>query len=434
MTECFRLPTLCLPRPGLDLSRWAVVACDQYTAEPEYWQQAEALVGDAPSTLRLIFPEVYLEHAEAPARIGRIQVAMQQVQAQGLLVDHAGTVLVERTVDGRTRRGLMLELDLEHYDFSPTSTSRIRPTEGTIVARLAPRIAVRRQAALELPHILVLIDDPDGTVIEPLAATREALAPLYDTPLMLGGGQVRGFAVDAARAATALQALSALAEPARFEQRHGVPSGTPPLLMAVGDGNHSLATAKALWDETKATLGPDHPSRWALVEVENIHDKALHFAPIHRLLFGVTGDLRAALRQALGEHVRVTRVPNADTMRQHVSTAPAGTQAIGLIEPGTGCSVIDITAPPSPLAVGTLQPLLDAFLQQGGATQIDYVHGDDVIERLGQQPGCAGFHVPALGKHELLTRVVHGGPLPRKTFSMGEAHEKRYYVEARRIR
>jgi hypothetical protein len=202
----------------------------------------------------------------------------------------------------------------------------------------------------------------------------------------------------------------------------------------VGDGNHSLATAKALWDETKAALGPDHPSRWALVEVENIHDPALHFAPIHRLLFGVTGDLRAALRQALGEHVRVTPVADAGTMRQRVAAAPAGTQAIGLIEPATGCSVIDISAPPSPLAVGTLQPLLDAFLQQGGAAQIDYVHGDDVIERLGRQPGCAGFHVPALGKHELLTRVVHGGPLPRKTFSMGEAHEKRYYVEARRIR
>jgi hypothetical protein len=430
----FRLPRLCLPRPGTDLSRWAVVACDQYTSEPGYWQRAEQVVGDAPSTLRLIFPEVFLEAGDAPARIRHIQAAMRDYQARGLFVEHDGAVLVERSVDGHTRRGLMLELDLEHYDFSPTSSSLIRPTEGTIVARLAPRIAIRRDAELELPHILVLIDDPGCTVIEPLAAARTDLAPLYDAELMLGGGRVAGFAVGAAAGERAAQALSALARPAVFEQRHGVPAGTPPMLFAVGDGNHSLATAKAIWDQARATVGPDHPSRWALVEVENIHDPALHFAPIHRLLFGIKADLRAALAEAFGSRVTVTPVGGGDAMRQRVAAPAAGTQVLGLIEPGRGCSVIEIVDPPSPLAVGTLQPLLDRLLQQGGATQIDYVHGDDVIERLGQGAGNTGFHVPALGKHELLTRVVHDGPLPRKTFSMGEAHEKRYYVEARRIR
>ena len=438
MTAGVRLPRLCLPRPGIDLSRWAVVACDQYTSEPEYWQQVEQIVGGAPSTLQLIFPEVHLEAADAAQRIGRIQAAMQQLLAQGQLVEHEGAVLVERTVDGRTRRGLMLELDLEHYDFSPTSSSRIRPTEGTIVARLAPRIAVRRQAALELPHILVLIDDPGHTVIEPIAAESAAesaaLPLLYDTALMLDGGRVSGRAVDATRGAAALAALHALAQPAVFEPRYGVPPGTPPMLFAVGDGNHSLATAKALWDEMRATAGPDHPARWALVEVENIHDPALHFAPIHRLLFGVTADLRGVLAEAFGSHVTVSPVADAAAMRQRVAAAPPGTQVIGLIEPDRGCSVITLAEAPAPLAVGSLQPLLDRVLQKGGAAQIDYVHGDDVIERLGRQPGCAGFHLPGLSQHELLTRVVHGGPLPRKTFSMGEAHEKRYYVEARRIR
>ena len=430
----FRLPRLCLPRPGTDLSRWAVVACDQYTSEPEYWQQVEQAVGDAPSTLRLIYPEVFLEAGDAALRIQRIQAAMRDYQARGLFVDHDGPVLVERRVDGRTRRGLMLELDLEHYDFSPTSSSLIRPTEGTIVARLAPRIAVRRDAGLELPHILVLIDDPGCTVIEPLAAAHQDLAPLYDAELMLGGGRVAGFAVGAAAGERAAQALSALARPAVFEQRHGVPAGTPPMLFAVGDGNHSLATAKAIWDQARATVGPDHPSRWALVEVENIHDPALHFAPIHRLLFGVQADLRAALAAAFGARTTVTSCDSAATMRHRVQAVAQGAQAFGLIEPGARFSVVEIPEPPAALAVGSLQGFVDGLLAQGGATQVDYVHGDDVIERLGQVAGSAGFHVPGLGKHELLNRVVRSGPLPRKTFSMGEAHEKRYYVEARRIR
>ncbi len=430
----FRLPRICLPRPGVDLAKWAVVACDQYTSEPEYWHRAELEVGSAPSSLRLIFPEVYLESADAPARIARIQHAMRSDLAQGLFIERDGAIVVERNVDGQTRRGLMLELDLEHYDFRADSTSLIRPTEGTIVARLAPRIAVRRDAELELPHILVLIDDPTGSVIEPIAAARAELTRLYDTPLMLGGGQVTGYAVDAARGERAVQALSALAQPQAFAQRYGVPAGTPAMLFAVGDGNHSLATAKAIWQQSKATLGMAHPSRWALVEVENIHDAALHFAPIHRLLFGVRADVRAALAAAFGSRVTLADVPSAALMREHVQGTPDGQQAVGLIGPGARFCVVTFTAAPSSLAVGTLQPLIDRLLEQGGAAQVDYVHGDDVLDRLAQQADCVGFHLAGLSKHELLRRVVHEGPLPRKTFSLGEAHQKRYYVEARRIR
>jgi hypothetical protein len=436
----FRLPTLCLPRPGTDLARWAVIACDQYTSEPAYWSRVAEIVGTAPSTLHLTFPEVYLEAPDAPARIARIQQTMRDYLAQDLLGEHQGAVYVERTVDGRTRRGLMLELDLEHYDFSAQSSSLIRPTEGTIVARLAPRLAVRRGAALELPHILVLIDDPEGTVIEPLADARGRLQRLYAAELMLGGGHVAGHAVDAARGRHVLQALQALAQPARFEERYAVPAGTPPMLFAMGDGNHSLAAAKAVWDETKGGVPPGHPARYALVEVVNIHDPALHFAPIHRVLFGVRMDVRAALRAAFGERLRIVEVPDAAVMRAGVERASAAQggegrpQVFGLIEPGSRCCMAQIEDAPATLAVGSLQPVIDGILERGGAASIDYVHGDDVLERLALQPGCAGFHLPTLGKHELLKRVVHDGPLPRKTFSMGEAHEKRYYVEARRIR
>ncbi len=430
----FRVPRTCLPRAGVDLSRWAVVACDQYTSEPDYWRTVAQFVGQAPSTLHLTFPEVFLGNADAPDRIARIQAAMRDYLAQGLLQEREGAIYVERTVGGHTRRGLMLELDLAHYDYAATSTSLIRPTEGTIVSRLAPRIEVRRAAELELPHVLVLIDDPGCTVIEPLAAARAALQPLYQTPLMQGGGDLAGWLVPEGLMATAAQALCALGTPQACAARYALPPGTPPMLFAVGDGNHSLATAKAIWESHKDSLGPQHPSRYALVEVENIHDPALHFEPIHRVLFGVTLDVRQALLQAFGDRLTCTDMPNAEAMRQRVQATAASGQACGLIGPGERFAVLAFRDAPSPLVVGTIQAFIDGLLAQGGAAEVDYVHGDDVLERLGQQPGHIGWHLPVLGKSELLGRVLRSGPLPRKTFSMGEAHEKRFYMEARRIR
>jgi len=430
----YRLPRLLLPRPGIDLRKWAVIACDQYTSEPEYWRRVAEEVGDAPSTLHLIFPEVYLEQDDAAARIEAIQQAMKRYLADGLLVEHVGAVYVERRLGARVRRGLMLELDLECYDFSAESTSLIRPTEGTMVARLAPRIAVRSGAELEVPHILVLIDDPDGTVIEPLATARTTLAPLYETELMLGGGHVAGFAVDAARGQQVVRALQALADPRACAQRYGMPDGTPPMLFAMGDGNHSLATAKSMWERIKATAGVDHPSRWALVEVVNIHDQALAFEPIHRLLFGVKVDVRATLRQQFGDRVTFTDVPSGEAMRARLRDLPQDRQAAGLIGPGGRFATAEFTDPPSSLAVGTLQPFVDQLVEAGSAANVDYVHGDEALQRLAQQPGCVGLHIGTVGKSELLKRVVRGGPLPRKAFSMGESDEKRFYVEARRIR
>lgn len=430
----FRLPRMLLPRPGIDLRKWAVVACDQHTAEPGYWEQVAREVGDAPSTLQLIFPEVYLGASDAQARIARIRQAMRRYLADGVFVDHDGAVLVQRSVDGRTRRGLMLELDLEHYDYGAGSTSLIRPTEGTMVERLAPRIEVRRDAPLELPHILVLIDDPQRTVIEPLAAGIGAQRLLYETELMGGGGHLAGHALGAALGAQAARSLQALADPQAFAARYGVPEGTPALLFAMGDGNHSLAAAKAIWREARARVGMDHPSRYALVEVVNIHDPALDFAAIHRLLFDVVEDPRRALMGAFGARVACSDVASASEMRARVAAAAGGPRvAAGLIGPGARFSVVEIAEPPSPLAVATWQPFIDSLLGRGLAREVDYVHGDAALERLALQPGRVGVHFAAIGKSELMRRVVHEGPTPRKTFSMGEAHEKRYYVEARRI-
>ena len=429
----FRLPNLLLPRPGTDLRRWSVIACDQYTSDPGYWTRVAAEVGDAPSTLQLIFPEVFLAAPDKAGRVARIQAAMRRYQAEGLLVAHDGAVLVERTLeDGRVRRGLMLELDLEHYDFSPSSTSLIRPTEGTIVERLAPRIEVRRDADLELPHILVLIDDPGRTVIEPLVGL--PLAPLYDIELMLHGGRVAGRALDAAANARVVQALAALADAGAFAARHALPAGTPPMLFAVGDGNHSLATAKACWEQMKGRVAPDHPARWALVEVVNIHDPALAFSPIHRLLFGVRGDLRDALAAHFGSRLRVSEQPTGAAMRAALAALPRSRHAAGLVQPGGRFALVEVDAPATTLDVATFQGFVDTLLQQSGAREVDYVHGDAALESLAQAEGAAGLHLGALGKSELIGRVARDGPLPRKSFSMGEADEKRFYLEARRIR
>lgn len=434
--NCFRSPHLLLPRTGIDLQRWSVIACDQYTSDRGYWERVAGQVGDAPSTLHLILPEVFLASADKSERIARIQATMRRYLAEGLLRDHAGAVLVERSLpDGRMRRGLMLELDLEHYDHAPTSTSLIRPTEGTIVERIAPRVEVRQGAELELPHILVLIDDPQRTVIEPLAAQRARLKPLYDTPLMQGGGRVAGLALDANAQAQLLQALQALGDGAGFAARHGLPPDTPPMLFAMGDGNHSLATAKACWERIKATAGPDHPARWALVEVENIHDAALEFSPIHRLLVGVAGEIRQALVAHFGARVRIVDQPDAAAMRAALAALPRSEHAAGLVQPGGRHALVVVAdAPAAQLDVATFQGFVDALLAQGGAREVDYVHGDDALAQLAGAEGNAGLHLATLGKSELIGRVARHGPLPRKSFSMGEADEKRFYLEARRIR
>lgn len=430
-----QIPQVYLPKSGTDLTKWAVIACDQFTSEPEYWNEVEKIVGDAPSTLNLTFPEVYLEKPGEEEQIQNIQASMRKYLAEGILQPHDGLIYIERTVAGKTRKGIMLCLDLESYDYNKGSPSLIRATEGTIVDRLPPRIKVRQGAAFELPHILVLIDDPTHTVIEPLSKAKSNLEKLYDFDLMLDSGHLAGYAVNNDLENQVVAALRNLAKPETFAAKYDVNKDEPVLLFAMGDGNHSLATAKAIWEKMKPNVGMDHPSRYALVEIENVHDDGLEFEPIHRVLFNLKKDLFAELEKTFGSNFTYTKVANMDEMVKRVDSAKGEKQAIGLVGGGRlrEFGVIELSNTESNLAVGTIQAFLDDFLKDGGAEKIDYVHGKDVVEKLALQPGNAGFYLAGMHKSELFKTVILDGALPRKTFSMGEAREKRFYMEARKI-
>ncbi len=433
------LPTILFPRPGVDLTRWAVIACDQYTAEPEYWDAVDRLVGTAPSTLYLTFPEVYLGKGDAAARIAAINAAMERYLADGILQELApGFVLLDRqTAHVPSRKGLVVALDLEHYDYLPGAQTLIRATEGTILDRLPPRIRVREKAPIELPHIMVLIDDPEHTVIEPLFA--QVLPPLYDFELMRSAGRLRGWHVAAPAVIEQVGlALERLADPQRFRTHYG---SDRVMLYAMGDGNHSFATAKAIWEQLKASAPDraaimDHPARYALVELVNVHDPGLEFEAIHRVLFEVdTDDLLACARAhfaAIGTPCRIDWLTNAAALRTAQAVAPAGSHAIPFIAGGRH-GLLTVTRPHLVLAVATLQEFLDAYLAAGGRGHIDYIHGAAAVERLATSADAIGFLLPALSKHELFRTIVRDGALARKTFSMGEADEKRFYLECRRI-
>lgn len=431
-----QIPQVYLPKKGIDLTKWAVIACDQFTSQPEYWEKAAEIVGDSPSTLNLILPEVYLEKPGEAERIVSIQATMRRYLDEGILQPREGLIYVERTVGGKTRRGLMLCLDLEHYDYTKGSTSLIRATEGTIIERLPPRMKIRTGAALELPHILVLIDDPKRTVLEPLGEAKAKLEKLYDFDLMLGSGHLTGYAVSEALEDQVVAALRGLARPEVFASKYKIGKDKPVLLFAMGDGNHSLATAKAVWERIKPEVGLSHPARYALVEIENVHDEGLEFEPIHRVLFGLKKNIFASLQHHFGHDFTLTHVNSAAEMIARVDRARGARHTIGVVSDGgwVNYGVIEIANPSSNLPVGTLQAFLDVFMKEAGADKIDYVHGGEVVVKLGAQAGNVGFYIPGMDKSDLFKTVILDGALPRKTFSMGEADEKRFYVEARRIR
>ncbi len=425
------VPEVLLPKPALDLQRWAVIAVDQFTSEPEYWEQVEDFVGDEPSTLQLTLPEIYLGSEEEPERIRSIRNTMRQYLRAGLLRTRNGMVYVERGFKGKIRKGLLLCLDLERYDYNDGSKSLIRATEGTIVNRLPPRMKIREGAPLELPHIVVLIDDPERTVIEPVSLDKRNMEKLYDFDLMLGGGRLAGYGVNDESGVVA--ALRRLAEPSAFASRCGI-GNQPLMLFAVGDGNHSLAAAKAVWEKVKPQVGMDHPARYALAELENIHDEGIRFEPIHRILYGVERDFMADLRSTFGTRIILDKVPSADTMVSATQLASSGHgPRFGIIGEGRTYTVGEFTNTTSPHPLTDLQPFLDEFVRSEGAEEIDYVHGEDTLLRMCTQPEVIGIYLPVMNKSELFRSVVLNGALPRKAFSMGEARTKRFYMEARRL-
>lgn len=406
------------------LTKWAVVACDQYTSQPEYWQRVDNYVGDAPSTLRLILPESKLESDNVDQEIQKINQTMEEYLAEERLRELEDVmILLERKLSsGKTRLGLIGKLDLEQYSYEKGSGTPIRATEGTVLSRIPPRMAVRRNAPIELPHIMVLVDDPDKKIIEPLLKkeSKKQMQMIYSATLMEKGGRVSGWLLSTEQAAKVQDQLTALGNPERFAQFYHA-EGKPVLTYAMGDGNHSLATAKACWEELKPTLSPaereTHPARYALVELVNLHDDSLEFEPIHRVLFGV--DPQKLLADFLAAY------PDAH------EGAGEGHQ-ITYVLPGKK-GVITVPHPTAQLEVGTLQTFLDRYLEENGG-KIDYIHGEDVVEQLASQPDSIGFLLPPMGKDQLFPTVIFDGALPRKTFSMGEAHDKRFYLEARKIK
>lgn len=433
------VPEVLLPNAKVALDRWAVIACDQYTSQPEYWQKVADLVGDAPSTLRLIYPEVFLgePEPEARARITDICASMQRYLDEGVLRAHEGFVYLERQVGDRTRRGLITCLDLDAYDYNKGSASLIRATEGTILSRLPPRMKVREGAPLELPHIMVLIDDPEDSVIGPLRENKASLEKLYDFELMLTGGHLTGYAANAEGEAGVVSALRRLRDPETFASKYAVDPATPVLLYAMGDGNHSLATAKAIWENLKkaakdpAALAAD-PRRYALVELVNLHDDAMVFEPIHRVLFDVKTDLIAEMKAHFGDRATFSDVPDLARMTAAVEASTSAKQRFGIVSE-TGHQVVELEDAGSNLPIGSLQAFLDPVLEAKGASEIDYVHGTEALSDLGRRPKNLGFFLPAMDKHDLFKTVILDGALPRKTFSMGEADEKRFYMECRRL-
>ena len=385
--------------PKKDFEKWSVVACDQYTSEPEYWNDVEKLVGDAPSALRIILPEIYLS-SDNTERVNAINKTMQEYLDGDVFDLHENSMIyVERESGGSVRRGVVGLIDLEDYDYRRGATSAIRATEATVLERIPPRVQIRRDAPLELPHILLLIDDPSKTVIEPLAEEKKDFEQAYGFELMKNGGHIDGYFLSGEATERVQNALEAL-----------IADKDDKLLFAVGDGNHSLATAKECYNLTKTPL-----ARYALVEVVNIHDDSIQFEPIYRVLFNVDAEDFIEKFSAYTDE-----------------NGGAATQLFEYITPEcSGELKVKATAK---LPVGTLQTFIDGYMKDNPGVKIDYIHGKEVVRNLCRQEGTLGFIFEGMGKDELFPAITADGSLPRKTFSMGHAEDKRYYIEARRIK
>ncbi len=410
--NAFSSANILLPK-NVDMEKWAVIACDQFTSDPAYWQRVRAKAGDSLSTIHLILPEAELT-ADRKAAVEAINAAMADYYEKGVFAEYQNAyIYVERTLEnGSIRPGLIGMVDLEQYDYNPGSVSPIRATERTVLERIPPRKEIRKDAPLEFPHVLMLCDDHDRCLIEPIAAVKEQLPVVYDFNLMEEGGHIKGWLVQGDTAKAFDERLTAYA--ATYEEKYAGLSGAK-VLLAVGDGNHSLATAKSCYEELKArNPGVDlsgHPARYALVELENIHDESQVFEPIHRIITHVDA-------AALLSYLKQFCVEDGFCVEYCA---------------GSKKGVLNLDKSRGELAVAVLQELLDDYLAANSG-EIDYIHGEDELMALAAGEDAVGFLLPAMGKGQLFRGVIDRGVLPRKTFSMGHAREKRYYLEGRIIK
>ncbi|MDE5755635.1 MAG: DUF1015 domain-containing protein [Clostridia bacterium] len=411
MKDTVKIPKILLPKATVDKSKWSVIACDQFTSQPDYWERLDKFVGDAPSTLRIIFPEVYLEGGDKQERIKTINANMQKYLQDGIFEEFEGFVLVERiTPDGQKRLGLVIAVDLEDYEYTPQNDALIKATEKTVVERLPARIEVRKGACLESPHIMMLMDDRNEKIIENLYARRSELEIAYDFTLNMGGGSIKGYKIKDCK--SVIDALGSLLDKKTLKEKYG---SDKPILFAVGDGNHSLATAKECWNNIKKTLDKDelttHPARYALCELVNLHDKSLQFQPIHRAVFGVGEEFIEYMKSELdklqgGSEVRVVYGDKTYSWKASSNASDA---------------------------IADIQHLMDEYNKSHKDMIIDYIHGDEHLLNVAKEKNAVAVFMPCLEKDGLFDYVVRRGVLPRKSFSMGHAEDKRYYLECRVI-
>lgn len=415
----FKRGNILIPK-NVDMEKWSVVACDQFTSEPEYWKELDSIVGDAPSTLRITLPEIYLEENDVEERIKKINSTMEEYLNKDLFTELIDSMIyLERTqADGKIREGLMGIVDLEDYSYEKGSQTLIRATEKTVIERIPPRVKVRENALLELPHIMILIDDEKKDIIESLKEEVTDNDIVYDFELNMNGGHIRGYKLNENSMNEIDSKLEKLADKDYFESKYGV-TDKGVLLFAMGDGNHSLATAKACYENLKKTMSEEeylnNPARYALVELVNLHSSALEFEAINRVIFDTD---KENLLNELQKYYNI----NKDGNGQKVRVITDNLNEDWYIE-----------NPKSNIAVGSIQMFLDEYLKDHKG-KIDYIHGEDVTTELGSKEGNVGFIFDAMEKCDLFKTVILDGALPRKTFSMGHANDKRYYLEARKIK
>ena len=408
-----------LPK-DVDMTKWSVVACDQYTSEPEYWKEVEKEVGSSPSTLNLILPELYLEDTDVEDRIKKINKTMEEYLDESMFNEYKDTMIyLERTQkDGKVREGLMAMVDLEDYSYEKGSQTLIRATEKTVIERIPPRLKVRENASLELPHIMILIDDEKKNIIESLKDKVTSEDVVYDFDLMENGGHIKGYKLSDDVINGIESGLESLMDKDYFEKKYNV-KNKGVLLFAMGDGNHSLATAKANYENLKKTMSEDeylnNPARYALVEVVNLHSPALEFEPIHRVIFNTDVN---NLVEELHKYYDI----NEDGDGEYFELVTKDFD-----------KRLYISNPKSNIAVGSIQMFLDDYLKDHEG-KLDYIHGDETTRSMGSEEGNVGILFEAMPKEELFRTVILDGALPRKTFSMGHSYDKRYYLEARKIK
>ena len=415
----FKRANILLPK-NIDMTKWSVVACDQYTSEMDYWNEVEKIVGASPSTLRITLPEIFLEDSDVNERINKINDTMKEYLDEDLFYELKDSMIyLERTqADGRVREGLMGMVDLEDYSYEKGSQTLIRATEKTVIERIPPRLKVRENALLELPHIMILIDDEKKKIIEDLKNEVTNSDVVYDFDLMENGGHIKGYKLNNDSMTKVEEGLEALCDKEYFEKKYNV-KDKGILLFAMGDGNHSLATAKANYENLKKTMTPDeylnHPSRYALVELVNLHSEALEFEPIHRVIFDT--DVNKLIEE-LYKYYDINEEGNG--------------QYFELVTKEIDKKLY-ISNPKSNIAVGSIQMFLDEYLKDNKG-KLDYIHGDETTKNMGMEENNVAILFEAMPKEELFRTVILDGALPRKTFSMGHSYDKRYYLEARKIK